>query len=150
MGNCRRCSKRRFRSWEIQRHHSTVHGFKTLGCIAKFDKLNSIIEAFNRRFGDIDWGDGIDKIEVEEILTQQIPLKIGQNKEGLQYIINSDKSNAREESNNLVKSMMQGMMFTNTAIYKKFVDDDNFRRRYEEFIFDIVWSSQQGGRGEVR
>jgi type I restriction enzyme R subunit len=112
--------------------------------------LNSIIEAFNRRFGDIDWGDGIDKIEVEEILTQQIPLKIGQNKEGLQYIINSDKSNAREESNNLVKSMMQGMMFTNTAIYKKFVDDDNFRRRYEEFIFDIVWSSQQGGRGEVR
>lgn len=116
----------------------------------EFDKLASIVQAFNKRFGDIDWGEGVDKEEAEDILVQQIPTKIGMNKEGLLSIKNSDKSNAREESNNLVKTMMQGMMFTNTAIYKKFVDDDNFRRRYEEFIFDIVWSTQHGGRGEVR
>lgn len=120
------------------------------GLTPDFEDLATIVDAFNRRFGDIDWGEGVNKEDAEDILVQQIPTKIGMNKEGLLSIINSDKSNAREESNNLVKAMMQGMMFTNTAIYKKFVDDDNFRRRYEEFIFDIVWTSKRSGGVDLR
>lgn len=105
-----------------------------------YDTLENIVKAFNTRFGDIDWGQGVDPKEAEEVLTKSIPEKLEANIEGLLSIINSDKTNAREESNNLVKAIMQSMMFTNTSIYKKYADDDNFRNRYQEFIFDILWS----------
>jgi type I restriction enzyme R subunit len=106
-----------------------------------FEDLATIVDAFNRRFGDIEWSDGVSKEDAEEILTNVIPKKLEEDRNALLAILNSDKSNAREESNNLVKALMQGMMFTNTAIYKKYADDDNFRNRYQEFIFDVLWSN---------
>jgi type I restriction enzyme R subunit len=114
---------------------------------SEFDTLESIVNSFNNRFGDIDWGKGIDPDEAEKVLTKDIPKRLENDLEGLMSILNSDKSNAREESNNLVKTLMQNMMFTNTSIYKKYADDDNFRNRYQEFIFDMLWSKS---RGEIR
>ena len=109
---------------------------------SEFETLENIVKSFNLRFGDIDWGEGIDAKEAEIVLTQDIPQKIENDQTGLLAILNSDKSNAREESDNMVKMIMQNMMVTNTNIYKKFADDDNFRRRYQEFIFDLLWSSK--------
>lgn len=106
---------------------------------SEFDTLESIVESFNRRFGDIDWGEGVDANEAEKVLTKDIPDRLENDQDGLLSILNSDKANAREESNNLVKAIMQGMMFTNTSIYKKYADDDAFRNRYQEFIFDLIW-----------
>jgi type I restriction enzyme R subunit len=109
----------------------------------EFDTLENIVESFNRRFGDIDWGQGVDANEAEKVLTKDIPERLENDTSGLLSILNSDKANAREESNNLVKAIMQGMMFTNTSIYKKYADDDAFRSRYQEFIFDMIWSNAQ-------
>lgn len=111
---------------------------------SEFDTLENIVDSFNKRFGDIDWGEGVDAKEAENVLTKDIPEKLEANIEGLLSILNSDKTNAREESNNLVKTLMQSMMFTNTSIYKKYADDDNFRTRYQEFIFDMLWSKSRG------
>ena len=110
---------------------------------SEFDTLENIVSSFNNRFGDIDWGAGIDAKEAEAVLTKDIPERLENNIEGLMAIHNSDKTNARDESNNLVKTLMQNMMFTNTSIYKKYADDDNFRTRYQEFIFDMLWSKSQ-------
>ncbi|RJE74953.1 type I restriction endonuclease subunit R [Reichenbachiella sp. MSK19-1] len=107
---------------------------------SEFDTLERIVNSFNRRFGDIDWGDGVDANEAEKVLTKDIPDRLENDQHGLLSILNSDKANAREESNNLVKAIMQGMMFTNTSIYKKYADDDAFRSRYQEFIFDLIWA----------
>ena len=109
------------------------------GIESEFDSLESIVDSFNRRFGDINWGEGVDADEAEKVLTKDIPERLESNKDGLLAILNSDKANARDESNNLVKAIMQGMMFTNTSIYKKYADEDAFRSRYQEFIFDMVW-----------
>ena len=110
---------------------------------SEFETLDEIVKSFNKRFGDIDWGEGVDAKEAEAILTKEIPDRINNDLEGLMAILNSDKSNAREESNSLVKKLMQTMMFTNTSIYKKYADDDNFRSRYQEFIFDMLWSNSK-------
>jgi len=110
---------------------------------SEFDTLESIVSSFNNRFGDIDWGEGIDAKDAEAVLTKDIPLKLEKDIDGLMSILNSDKSNAREESNTLVKDLMQNMMFTNTSIFKKYSDDDNFRSRYQEFIFDMLWSKSK-------
>lgn len=114
---------------------------------SEFATLENIVSSFNERFGDIDWGERMDSKEVETVLTKDIPERLKNDLDALLGISNSDKANAREESNNLVKVLMQNMMFTNTGIYKKYADDDNFRSRYQEFIFDMLWSKT---RNELR
>lgn len=113
---------------------------------SQFDTLANIITTFNQRFGNIDWGEGVDSKEAEKILTETIPLKLVEDVDALLSILNSDKSNAREESNNLVRTLMQTLMFTNTGIYKKYADDPNFRDRYQEFIFDILWKESRANQ----
>ncbi len=34
---------------------------------------------------------------------------------------------------------MQQYLFTQTEIFKKFSTDQDFQRRYKEFIFDTLW-----------
>ncbi len=34
-------------------------------------------------------------------------------------------------------------MFSSTELYKKFVDDADFKHRYQDFIFDILWQKAQ-------
>lgn len=110
----------------------------------EFDTLQAIVASFNQRFGDIDWGEGIDAKEAENILTKEIPDRLEANLNGLEAIKNSDKSNARDESNNLVREVMLDLMLTNTGIFKKYSDDSDFQSRYQEFIFDLLWSKMKG------
>lgn len=111
---------------------------------SEFDTLEEIVALFNQRFGDIDWGEGVDAKEAENILTKEIPERLEANLDGLEAIKNSDKSNARDESNNLVREIMFDLMSTNTGIFKKYLDDTAFQSRYQEFIFDMLWSKMKG------
>ena len=65
--------------------------------------------------------------------------KLKENKATLRTIANSDKANAKDEADFQLKALMQKLMFTNTGLYKKFLGDEDFRNRYEEFIFDMLW-----------
>ena len=107
----------------------------------EYDTLESIIAEFNKRFGNIDWGKGVDPKEAEQILTEQIPDKMKASEETLQSIKNSDKDNAKITSDDKVLDLMQTLIFTHTGIYKKFMDDEDFKRRYQEFIFDVLWQN---------
>lgn len=111
---------------------------------SEFETLQAIVDSFNQRFGDIDWGEGIDAKEAENILTKEIPDRLEANLDGLEAIKSSDKSNAREESNSLVREVMLDLMLTNTGIFKKYSDDSDFQSRYQEFIFDMLWSKVKG------
>ncbi len=106
---------------------------------AEYDSLKNIIDEFNDRFGNIDWGVGVDPEEAIKILATQIPVKIKSDEETLRSIRNSDKDNAKVTSDKKVYEMIQQMMFAHTSIYKKFMDDPDFKDRYETFIFDDVW-----------
>jgi len=106
----------------------------------ELDTLENILEAFNHRFGDIDW---TDKDKVNEILTQQIPADMKKDLRTMDAIITSpDKQNAKISSDKKVEELMQQYLFTQTEIFKKFSTDHDFQRRYKEFIFDTLW--QQG------
>jgi type I restriction enzyme, R subunit len=101
-----------------------------------YDNLENIINEFNHRFGDIEWTDA-DK--VNKILTQEIPEQLGIDASILETIKNSDKQNAKVSMDKRLFDLMQGLMFSHTEIYKKFVDDPDFKNRYQDFIFDIMW-----------
>ncbi len=57
----------------------------------------------------------------------------------LQSIKNSDKDNAKITTDDKMLDMMQTLMFTHTGIYKKFMDDPDFKKQYQEFVFDVLW-----------
>ena len=101
----------------------------------EFDSLENIIETFNQRFGDIEWED-IDK--VCKILTEDIPNDLKTNSDTMQTIRSSDPQNAKIASDRKLAEFMQELLFTHTEIFKKFTDDSDFKRRYEDFIFDIL------------
>ncbi|MDM8536800.1 type I restriction endonuclease [Desulfobacterales bacterium HSG17] len=111
----------------------------------EYDTLEKIISEFNKRFGNIDWGPGVDPKEAEQILTVQLPDKIKEDYETLQSIINSDKDNGKITSDTKILALMQALMFTHTGIYKKFVDDQDFKRAYQDFIFDITLQNAEHG-----
>ncbi|MDI9365626.1 MAG: DEAD/DEAH box helicase family protein [Flavobacterium sp.] len=104
------------------------------------DTLENILTAFNQRFGDIDW---TDKDKVNEILTQQIPADMKADGKIMDAINTSpDKQNAKISSDKKVEELMQQYLFTQTEIFKKFSTDQDFQRRYKEFIFDTLWIQQ--------
>jgi len=109
----------------------------------EYDTLESIISEFNKRFGNIDWGKGVDAKEAEQILTGQIPDKMKADIETLQSIKNSDKDNAKITSDDKVLDLMQTLIFTHTSIYKKFMDDPDFKKQYQDFVFDVLWQNSK-------
>jgi len=106
----------------------------------ELDTLENILKEFNHRFGDIEW---TDKDKVNEILTQKIPADMKADSKVMDAIVTSpDKQNAKISSDKKVEKLMQQYLFTQTEIFKKFSTDQDFQRRYKEFIFDTLWTQQ--------
>ncbi len=101
----------------------------------ELDTLENILNAFNQRFGDIEWSD---EDKVRQILTKQLPDEMKANKEVMDAVKYSDKQNAKISSDNKLEQLMQQYLFTQTEIFKKFTEDKDFQRRYKEFIFDTL------------
>ena len=106
----------------------------------EYDTLENIIKSFNERFGkDIEeMGEGVDVEEAKHALVN-LPHQLFDDELTRKSIKNSDKQNARITSDKKLTDLMQNMMFTHTGIYKKFMDDSDFKKRYQSFIFDFLW-----------
>lgn len=108
----------------------------------QFDTLENIVDSFNKRFPDFDLGADGDNEEGENILARQIPERLKNDKEALQWILNSDKANAKVTSDERLDRIMATLMITQTGIFKKYSNDEVFKRRYRDFIFDLLWSER--------
>ncbi|MGV8134709.1 MAG: hypothetical protein AB2L20_05815 [Mangrovibacterium sp.] len=106
------------------------------------DTLENILNAFNHRFGDIDWSD---KDKVRKILTEQLPAEMKASKEIMDAIQHSDKQNAKISSDRKLEEIMQQYLFSQTEIFKKFTTDKDFQRRYKEYIFDMLIATKNQG-----
>lgn len=122
-----------------------VRGGKDEG---ELDTLDNIVNAFNLRFGDIEWSD---KDKVNKFLIEQVPADIAADKQLMDLIAvskdNHDRQNAKITSDKKLDEVMQQYLFTQTEIFKKFTQDKDFQRRYKEFIFDLLWD--KGGESNV-
>ncbi len=116
----------------------------------EYDKLKNIVKQFNERFAKDLEEFGENQAEATEILSVGIPQKLKENEATLKTIANSDKANAKDEADFQLKALMQKLMFTNTGLYKKFLGDEDFRNRYEEFIFDMLWQEVKGVPNQIK
>jgi len=111
----------------------------------EMDTLENILNAFNQRFGDIEW---TDRDKVNKILTEHLPAEMQANKEITDAIKYSDRQNAKITTDKKLEELMQQYLFTQTEIFKKFTQDHDFQRRYKEFIFDmLIQTNRQQGIG---
>lgn len=102
----------------------------------EFDTLENILKVFNDRFGDYNWGEP-DK--VQEVLVQEIPKSIIEDKTILETMANSSRQNAKDASDKKVKEIMQKFIFANTEIFKTYMNNkESFQNRYNEYIFDML------------
>lgn len=110
------------------------------------DTLENILSVFNQKFGDIEWSD---KDKVRQILTEQLPSEMKANQEIMDAVKHSDRQNAKISSDKKLEEVMQQYLFSQTEIFKRFTEDQDFQRRYKEFIFDtLVQSNRRDARSQ--
>lgn len=93
------------------------------------DKLTVIIENFNQRFGKE--ADGSQEI----LLTQELPALLEQDANYQAAKKHSTRQHAMDAALKVIADYMQKRMMNQTELYKKFVQDDEFKRALIEDIF---------------
>lgn len=101
--------------------------------ITEKDTLENILSEFNKRFGDIKWNE---PEKVEKVLTKDIPEMLRQDKN-----VNNapDRQNAKAVSNKKLKNEIKKLMMTQTEIYKRYMQDPEFQKKYEDYVFEMIY-----------
>jgi len=105
----------------------------------ELDRLSSILKAFNEHFGGIEWKD---EDKIRKVITEEIPAKVSADRAYQNARKNSDTQNARIEHNSALKRVMNEIVTDHLELYKKFSDDENFRRKLAEFIFNLTYGDK--------
>lgn len=103
---------------------------------ADVDKLSNIIKVFNEMFGNIEWKDG-DKIR--QVITEEIPSRVAQDKAYQNAQSNSDKQNAKLEHDKALNRVVLELLSDHTELFKQFSDNPNFKRWLTDTVFDVTY-----------
>lgn len=109
----------------------------------ELDSLEAIIQTFNDRFGNIDW---MKDDKVRKVMFEELPNQMAEDEKHMEMLRNSDRQNARIASDEMVSKLVQDFLFTSTDFYKMFIDNQDFKRQYLEFVFDKMWKEVGGDR----
>ncbi len=108
----------------------------------ELDRLSNIIRAFNEQFGDISWED---RDRVQQLITETIPARVAEDPKFRNARQNSDKENTRIEHDQALQRVMVALMKDDTELFKRFTDDEGFKRWLTDTVFGIAYE-QAGGR----
>jgi type I restriction enzyme R subunit len=100
------------------------------------DKLSNIIKAFNDLFGNIDWKDG-DKIR--QVIAEDIPNRVAQDRAYQNAVLHSDKQNAKLEHDKALNRVVLELLADHTELFKQFSDNPNFKRWLTDTVFDSTY-----------
>ena len=102
----------------------------------ELDQLSNIVKAFNERFGNIPWEDAD---RVHRLITEDIPVRVGADEKYRNARENSDRQNARIELDKAVSRVMNSMINDDTQLFRKFADDEGFKRWLTDAVFDLTY-----------
>lgn len=106
---------------------------------AELDLLSAILMNFNDLFGNIEWSDA-DNIRRQ---ISEIPAMVSKDEKYQNAIKNSDKQNARFESERALKSVMFNIMADNMELFKQFNDDLLFSKWLSDMVFNLTYDTMQ-------
>lgn len=102
----------------------------------ELDKLSNILKTFNDLFGNINWDDA-DRIA--RLIASEIPEKVKSDEKYVNARKNSDKANARIESDNALQRVIVQLMKDDTELFKQFMDNEPFKRWMCETVFEMTY-----------
>lgn len=104
---------------------------------AEMDLLSSILATFHDLFGNIPWKD-------EDQVRRQIaaiPATVSRDVAYQNAMKNSDKQNARMESERALKKVIMNIMTDNMELFKQFNDNPSFKKWLSDFVFDTTYNT---------
>ncbi len=112
---------------------------------AELDLLSAILMNFNDLFGNIQWSDA-DNIRRQ---ISEIPEMVSKDEKYQNAIKNSDKQNARFESERALKTVMFNIMADNMELFKQFNDDPLFNKWLSDMVFNLTYSDGASRAGSA-
>lgn len=109
---------------------------------AELDLLSAILMNFNDLFGNIEWSDA-DNIRRQ---ISEIPDMVAKDEKYQNAMKNSDKQNARFESERALKSVMFNIMADNMELFKQFNDDALFNKWLSDMVFNLTYDVDRQSR----
>lgn len=115
--------------------------------VPEMDLLSSILESFHDMWGNINWKD---EDQVKKHIAG-IPSAVSKDIAYQNAMKNSDKQNARIESERALRRTVMNMMADNMELFKQFNDNPSFNKWLSDIVFNLTYNTQ--GRvfdGEIK
>lgn len=102
----------------------------------ELDLLSAILSTFNNMFGNIEWNDA-DNVK-RQIL--EIPAMVSRDERYQNAMKNSDKQNARMESERALQQTIFSIMSDNMELFKQFQDNPDFKKWLSDLVFNLTYN----------
>ncbi|NSB15108.1 hypothetical protein [Clostridium beijerinckii] len=103
----------------------------------ELDLLSNILSNFHDLFGNIPWKD---EDQVKKHIAS-IPEIVAKDKGYQNAMKNSDKQNARIESQKALNKAVINLMSDNIEIFKQFNDNDSFKKWLSDMVFNVTYNT---------
>lgn len=103
----------------------------------EMDYLSIILSDFNDMFGNIDWKEP-DNVRRQIIA---IPDMVAKDEKYQNAMKNSDKQNARMESECALQQVIFSVMADNMELFKQFQDNPSFKKWLSDMVFNMTYKS---------
>ena len=103
----------------------------------EMDLLSAILTTFNDMFGNIDWNDA-DNVR-RQIL--EIPAMVSKDEHYQNAMKNSDKQNARIESERALQQVIFSIMADNMELFKQYQDNPDFKKWLSDLVFNLTYNA---------
>lgn len=107
----------------------------------ELDLLSNIISTFHDLFGNIPWKD---EDQVKKHIAS-IPEVVAKDKDYQNAMKNSDKQNAKIESQKALNKAVINLMADNMEIFKQYNDNESFKKWLSDMVFNVTYNTD----GEV-
>lgn len=104
---------------------------------AELDLLSNILANFHDLFGNIPWND---EDQVKKHLAN-IPEIVAKDKGYQNAMKNSDKQNAKIESDKALNKAIVNLMSDNMEVFKQFNDNDSFKKWLSDMVFNLTYNT---------
>ena len=108
----------------------------------EMDLLSIILNDFNDMFGNIDWKEP-DNVRRQIIA---IPDMVAKDEKYQNAMKNSDKQNARMESERALQQVIFSVMADNMELFKQFQDNPSFKKWLSDMVFNMTYDPKVGSR----
>ena len=102
------------------------------------DLLTNILSTFNDMFGNISWQDA-DNIRRQIV---EIPAMVSRDEKYQNAMKNSDKQNARIESERALKTVIFSIMADNMELFKQYNDNQSFNNWLSDTVFNLTYNTE--------